>query len=212
MPQFQTKSIPSLAILTISLALLTGCTSTTTSTTNTVTNSNTSNSNVVVDSNANVNATTNENTNTDTAAETEIDTSDWLTYTNEDMGVQFDYPSEWTLDEYYSDYAWEKKYDEASAWVRFTESNGEKLMISRGRSETIEEEVSEPTEIKYTNVTYTDIYGYNAAEVESVNTFVSDATLIETWVEINGDLIRMPDIEEFPELKAVIATFQITED
>jgi len=203
-----------------SLALLAGagCTQTTT------TNLNANNSNdVVVDvAPANTNETMVENTNavlenentnvadnnTNEIGDATVDTSDWLTYENVDMGVRFNYPAEWILDEYYSGYAWQK-YGKGSAWVRFIAPNGEKIVISRGRNETIKVETNQPSEIKYTNITYTSIHGYNSAEVKSINEFVSNETRIATWIEIDNDLIRMPDINEFPELEQVIASFEI---
>ena len=39
----------------------------------------------------------NQNTNTNTATTTsEVDTSDWKTYRNEIIGIEFDYPSDWS--------------------------------------------------------------------------------------------------------------------
>lgn len=64
---------------------------------------------VVANDNANLNSNTNANENTNavgTALElseditdTEIDTSDWETYTNEEYGFSFKYPSEWEVKE-----------------------------------------------------------------------------------------------------------------
>lgn len=74
---------------------MTGCTTVQTNT-NAVSNTNVANTNVVVDTNENANITvTNDNINTDQASE--VDTSDWLTYTNEEYGFSFKYPSDWTV-------------------------------------------------------------------------------------------------------------------
>lgn len=84
-----------LSTITASLVLITGCTTVQTATnTNEVSNTNTANTNVVVDTNENTNTiVVNENTNTDQVSE--VDTSDWLTYTNEEYGFSFMYPEEW---------------------------------------------------------------------------------------------------------------------
>jgi hypothetical protein len=59
-------------------------------------NANTTNTNVVVDTNENTNViVVNENTNSDQGSE--VDTSDWLTYINEEYGFSFKYPEEWTV-------------------------------------------------------------------------------------------------------------------
>lgn len=79
--------------LATSLLVLAGCTQTTTNT-NTVSNANeNTNTEVVVN--------TNDNSNTvdeGGEVETNIDTSDWLTYTNEEHGFSFKYPKEWLID------------------------------------------------------------------------------------------------------------------
>ncbi|MFA6474793.1 MAG: hypothetical protein WCV88_01165 [Patescibacteria group bacterium] len=95
---FKTK----LSLLTTLVActlLLAGSSCTTTQKTNINTNAvtvntNTTNDNtnvVVTDSNDNINGVvTNENTNTEQVSE--VDTSDWLTYTNDEYGFSFKYP------------------------------------------------------------------------------------------------------------------------
>jgi uncharacterized protein YcfL len=74
--------------LATSLLVLAGCT------TQTATNTNTANDNtnvVVTNSNENTNEVVNENTNTEQGSE--VDTSGWLTYTNEEYEFSFKYPS-----------------------------------------------------------------------------------------------------------------------
>jgi hypothetical protein len=61
------------------------------------------------------NVTTNNNitntiSNTNTADSTDIDTSDWLTYTNSDLGLTLKYPTDWNY-EYYKDYSDSAKQD-----------------------------------------------------------------------------------------------------
>ena len=71
----------SIISLTASITLLAGCA------TRTTTNDNT---NAVV---------TNSNENTNTEQGSEVDTSDWLTYENEEYGFSLQYPSDWTYEE-----------------------------------------------------------------------------------------------------------------
>ena len=90
-----------ISTLAASLLVLAGCT------TQTATNANTANQNtnteVVVNTNE---AVSNENTNTEQGSEVdlsaeasaEVDTSDWLTYTNEEYGFSFKYPPQWSLE------------------------------------------------------------------------------------------------------------------
>jgi hypothetical protein len=83
----KTTKILSLSTITASLVFITGCTTVQTATnTNEVSNTNTN----TVNTNATV---ANENTNTEQGSE--VDTSDWLTYTNEEYGFSFKYPEEW---------------------------------------------------------------------------------------------------------------------
>ena len=89
-----------ISTLATSLLLLAGCT------TQTVTNTNT---NVVSNTNATVNTnTSNDNTNavvtesienTNADQGSEVDTSDWLTYTNDEYGFSLKYPRDWVLEE-----------------------------------------------------------------------------------------------------------------
>ena len=102
-------------LITSSLLLVVGvgCTQTTTTNLNSD-QTNTGNSNAVVDGNTNevvventnvvsntnintpntnVGANANENTNSDQGSE--VDTSDWLIYTNDEYGFSFKYPVEW---------------------------------------------------------------------------------------------------------------------
>ncbi|MBI2415525.1 MAG: hypothetical protein HYV33_02565 [Candidatus Kerfeldbacteria bacterium] len=84
-----------ISTLAASLLLLVGagCTQPTTNQNNT----NTSNVNAVVVVNTNT-VVANENTNT-TNTNSEVDTSDWLTYTNEEYGFEFRYPREWIVND-----------------------------------------------------------------------------------------------------------------
>ncbi len=75
--------ITSISTITASLVLLAGCSSTPATNTNAAVNTNVANTNVVV----------NENTNTEVSSD--VDTSDWLTYMNDEYGFSFKYPSEW---------------------------------------------------------------------------------------------------------------------
>lgn len=66
---------------------------------------NTNNANTVVTTNqnvntANTNTTANENTNVN-AITSDVDTSDWLTYTNEKYGYSVKYPNSWRLAQEY---------------------------------------------------------------------------------------------------------------
>ena len=99
----QSKTIL-ISTLASSLLVLAGCTTQTTtntnvvSNTNTTVNANTSNDNtnvVVANSNENTNEVVNENTNSGQGGE--VDTSDWLTYTNDEYGFSFKYPKEWDI-------------------------------------------------------------------------------------------------------------------
>ncbi len=77
-----------ISTLTASLLILAGCTTQTA--TNTMVNDN-----ATVEVVANTNETTsNENTNVGDASG-EVDTSDWLTYTNDEYGFSFKYPKKW---------------------------------------------------------------------------------------------------------------------
>lgn len=93
-----TTLLPITSIL--SIALLAGCTTTQTANTNEVaevaqnTNSE-SNTNQVENTNEAVEVA--ENTNSDETNTAEVDTSDWLTYTNEEYGFSFKYPEEWEI-------------------------------------------------------------------------------------------------------------------
>ena len=79
-----------ISTLTASLLILAGCTTQTA--TNTMVNDN-----ATVEVVANTNETTsNENTNVGDASG-EVDTSDWLTYTNDEYGFSFKYPEGWEL-------------------------------------------------------------------------------------------------------------------
>lgn len=90
MIQYKTILISTLAA---SLVLLAGCTAQTATNTNTVSNSNEVDQNTNAEVVANTNETvTNENTNTEQGSE--VDTSDWLTYTNDEYGFSFRYPKE----------------------------------------------------------------------------------------------------------------------
>ena len=99
----QSKTI-FISTLTISLLVLAGCTTQTATNTNVVNNTNTTvntntandNTNIVVtNSNENTNEVVNENTNSDQGSE--VDTSDWLTYTNDEYGFSFKYPKDWQI-------------------------------------------------------------------------------------------------------------------
>lgn len=84
----QSKTIL-ISTLTASLLVLAGCTAQTATNTNTVTNTNTANDN------ANVEVAT----NTNAEQGSEVDTTNWLTYTNDEYGFSFRYPEEWILNE-----------------------------------------------------------------------------------------------------------------
>lgn len=60
-------------------------------------NANTINTNTNEDTNVGVNANVGANTNTNTDSTGEVDTSDWLTYTNEEYGFSFRYPEDWAV-------------------------------------------------------------------------------------------------------------------
>lgn len=96
----QTKSI-FIPVFVASLFVLAGCTAEPTTNTNVTVNTNTvtnTNTDVVASSNDNTNEVViNENTNTEQV--NEVDTSDWLTYTNEEYGFSFRYPSDWKVEE-----------------------------------------------------------------------------------------------------------------
>ena len=96
-PMQSTKKLP-LSTLAAGLMLLAGCTTNSTTNANVVENTNT---NTAVTTNANeANDNTNvavvdSNENTNTEQGSEVDTSGWLTYTNEEYGFSFRYPSDW---------------------------------------------------------------------------------------------------------------------
>ena len=87
-----TKTL-SLFTLTVSLVLFAGCTAQTATNTNT----NIADDNTIVEVATNTNETlVNENTNSEQGSE--VDTSDWLTYTNEEYGFSFTYPNNLEID------------------------------------------------------------------------------------------------------------------
>lgn len=107
----QTLYIVSATLLTIGLV---GCSATqTTTTTNETVNTNgdtvveitnteqgsdTNTSVVLENSNSDANADA-ADVNADTVGDTTVDTSDWLTYTNEEYGFSFRYPNDWIVTE-----------------------------------------------------------------------------------------------------------------
>lgn len=93
----QIHKILSLSTMTASLLVLAGCTAQTA--TDTVSDVNTTNANVNTEVVANTNeVVTNANTNVvDDSEEAEVDASDWQTYTNEEYGFSFRYPSDWQI-------------------------------------------------------------------------------------------------------------------
>lgn len=80
------KPLLSSIMLSATVIAIAGCT-----TNSANTNSVNENTNTVV-------ANSNENTNTEQVSE--VDTSDWLTYTNEKYGFSFKYPSNWILNDH----------------------------------------------------------------------------------------------------------------
>lgn len=87
-----------MSTLAISLLLVVGCSTQTATNMNAVTNTNTVNTNVTVSTNEDTNTVvSNQNTNVEQGSE--INTSDWQTYTNEEYGFSFKYPKDWTLKE-----------------------------------------------------------------------------------------------------------------
>jgi hypothetical protein len=103
----KTTKILSLSTITASLVFITGCTTVQTATnTNEVSNTNTN----TVNTNATV---ANENTNTEQGSE--VDTSDWLTYTNEEYGFSFEYKNSWSVDWNSMDQCWYIKDKNAAA-------------------------------------------------------------------------------------------------
>jgi len=103
------KNIYKVLFITSSFLLVAGAGCTQTTTTNLNSGQvNTDNSNTLVSDNTNTASTNdaaventnsepvNENTNTDQVSE--VDTSDWLTYTNEEYGFSCRYPSNWNID------------------------------------------------------------------------------------------------------------------
>lgn len=88
----QSKTILISTVAT-SLLVLAGCT------TKTAINTNTANDNANVEVVTNTNATvSNENTNAEQGSE--VDTTNWLTYTNDEYGFSFRYPKEWEIKDY----------------------------------------------------------------------------------------------------------------
>ncbi len=86
------QTLISLSTLAASLILLAGCSTATSKV-------NTANTNTTINTNASVNANANENTNTEVSSD--VDTSDWLTYTNDEYGFSFKYPSSISNDKSY---------------------------------------------------------------------------------------------------------------
>lgn len=81
--------------ITVSVLVLAGCTQTTMNT-NTVSNTN--------NDNTNTNSEVVVNTNI-IGEDGEVDTNDWLTYTNEEYGFSLSYPKNFTLEESYTNHA-----------------------------------------------------------------------------------------------------------
>ncbi|MBI2415468.1 MAG: hypothetical protein HYV33_02260 [Candidatus Kerfeldbacteria bacterium] len=82
--------------------MLTGCTATQVPANSNKTGDTNDNTNVVTEINTNTNKSVEvvDNTNevaVDLETKEEIDTSDWLTYTNEEYGFSFRYPGEWEI-------------------------------------------------------------------------------------------------------------------
>lgn len=86
-----------ISTLATSLLVLAGCTTQTTTDTNVTDTNTTVNTNAIANTNT-TNDDTNDvvaNENTNVEQGTEVDTSDWLTYTNDEYGFSFKYPEEW---------------------------------------------------------------------------------------------------------------------
>ena len=85
--------------LATSLLLLAGCTTLSTSTNvNTVENTNTTNTNKGVVENTNTEVVANSNENTHINASEEVGTIDWVTYTSDTYGVEFQMPKNWVVE------------------------------------------------------------------------------------------------------------------
>lgn len=78
-----------ISTITASLLVLAGCSA------QTATNTINENANIEVVTNTNE-TVSNENTNAEQGSE--VDTTNWLTYENEEYGFSFKYPKEWTLE------------------------------------------------------------------------------------------------------------------
>jgi uncharacterized lipoprotein YajG len=89
----QSKTIL-ISTLATSLLVLAGCTTQTTTNTNAVSNANATVDTNTTNDNANV-VVANSNGNTNADQVSEVDTSDWLTYENEEYGFTVQYPSDW---------------------------------------------------------------------------------------------------------------------
>lgn len=89
----QSKTIL-ISTLAASLLVLAGCTTQTSTNTNTIKD----NANVKMVTNTNE-TVDNENTNTsDEVLRSPEDVADWLTYTNEEISLSFQYPNDWKID------------------------------------------------------------------------------------------------------------------
>lgn len=84
----KTLHIASITTLAASLVLLAGCSTP-------ASNVNTANTNTTVNANVNENTNVVMNENINTEVSDQVDTSDWLTYTNDEYGFSFKYPGEW---------------------------------------------------------------------------------------------------------------------
>lgn len=87
-----------ISTLVTSFLVLAGCSTQTATNTNAVTNTNTVNTNVAVKTNEDTNSVvSNQNANVEQGSE--ADTSDWLTYTNDEYGFTLLYPSNYSFSE-----------------------------------------------------------------------------------------------------------------
>lgn len=87
---------------------------------NAVANTNTAAGNENTEVNVNVSANTNTNTN----SAGEIDTSDWLTYTNEEYGLTFQYPTNWNVKQ-----EWLEKGSEGEKYNIFLQNQAKESIL-----------------------------------------------------------------------------------
>ncbi len=150
--------------------------------TNTVANEN-ANTNVNTNTAANTNAETNSNTNTATNTNSSVDTSDWLTYTNEEYGFSFKYPQDWKQEYIFENDSTKTVYEKPLQYSLITSADGNYELVLG---------------VKRTNDKGTIYYrtGIGAGDISEGDPIIIMNTSISTWKRVFED--KVVEIFLFP--------------